>query len=162
MPAADGSTLIFAWGHTTMIYHHCPRCGKRIPTGQTCSCLARIKRERDRVYDATKRNKTHTAFYASSDWITLRDDCRGRYANLDIYALYADGRITPGRVAHHIIPLDDDWTKRLAADNLIYVSDSSHQLIHKAYSAGDDAKRKMQKTLREYQRRWRDEAKPSG
>ena len=138
-----------------MIYHHCARCGRRILTGAGCPCMAQVNRERGRRYDATKRNKEHTAFYASKAWLKLRDACRDTYAHLDIYALYEHGVMRPGRIAHHIIPLEDDESKSLMLDNLIYVSDSSHQEIHKAYSAGKTEKAEMQRKLKDFQKRWK-------
>ena len=87
----------------------------------------------------------------------MQHECKERYANFDIYALYANKRVCPGRIAHHIIPLEDDWNQRLCFDNLICVSDSSHQEIHKAYRAGSEAKQQMQDTLRSYQKRWKKE-----
>ena len=137
-----------------MIYRHCPRCGKKIAVGkETCDCAQQIKRARDRRYDSEKRNRKHAAFYASPEWIIVRDACRDACMGLDLYALYARGQLVPGRVAHHIIPLEDDWTKRLLTDNVIYVSESSHQEIHRIYAAGADEKKALQTALRDFQRR---------
>ena len=35
-----------------------------------------------------------------------------------------------------IVPLKDDWSKRVDKKNLIYVTESNHQLIHKAMREG--------------------------
>ena len=53
-----------------------------------------------------------------------------------------------GRLSHHIIPVEEDMAHALDINNLIWVSDHSHRLIHEAYSRSDEEKRKMQSFLK--------------
>lgn len=137
-----------------MIWKRCSRCKKRIPAGAVCECMQNIKRERDKIYDKEKRNKKLTAFYASESWIKVRDECRAYYCGLDMYELYHNNRIVYGRIAHHIVPIRDDWNKRYDADNLIYLSDVTHQYVHKQMDIGNTG---IVEILKKCQKRWKEE-----
>lgn len=143
-----------------MIYRHCPRCGARLPVGERCPCVARAEAARQRSYDRERRNKQRADFYASRPWKQIQHDAKARYAGLDVYALYEHGAVRPGRLAHHIIPLEDDWEKRFDLDNIVFVSDASHREIHEAYGSGKQAKQMMQRKLKAFQERWKDGAAP--
>jgi 5-methylcytosine-specific restriction enzyme A len=114
------------------IYRRCGRCGKRLPSGTKCECL----KERHKEYDKYSRDKVSDDFYHSKEWEIARDDAISYYAGLDIYSYYIEGILEYGQTVHHIIPLKDDWNKRTDRINLIYLTDSNHQLIHKAMREG--------------------------
>lgn len=80
--------------------------------------------------------------------------CRAQCANLDLYALYEHGAMIPGRLVHHIVPIEDDWDMRLTLDNTICVSDASHREIHQQYESGNREKLEMQKKLKMYKNRF--------
>lgn len=61
----------------------------------------------------------------------------------DEYIYKTTGRIVPGSIAHHIIPARENPEKRLDADNIIYVSRKTHEMIHAAYDASAEEKMKM-------------------
>lgn len=109
-----------------MIYRRCPRCRQRIPSGSKCGCA----KQRYKEYDRTGRDRKTNAFYRSAAWRILREQAKARYMGIDIYSFYARGRIEHGHSVHHIIPIKDDWSKRLELDNLIYLTEQNHQLVH--------------------------------
>lgn len=122
------------------IYKRCSRCGNRIPSGTKCPCIIEIeanrKKARDKAYDANSRDKKATAFYLSDEWEIAREDAKAHYAGIDIYSYYVLNKIEYGHTVHHIIPLKDCWEKRTDKHNLIYLTESNHQLLHKAMREG--------------------------
>lgn len=114
------------------IYKRCGRCGKRLPSGTKCECL----KERHREYDKYTRDKVTDAFYHSDEWELAREDAKAYYTGIDIYSYYVLDKLEYGQTVHHIIPLRDDWSKRVDKRNLIYLTESNHQLIHKAMREG--------------------------
>lgn len=68
------------------------------------------------------------------------------YDCIDIYAFYVQKRIMTADMVHHIVPLEDDWSRRLDASNLIPLSNQNHGIIEAMYK--DNAKkREMQRLL---------------
>ncbi len=114
------------------IYKRCGRCGTRLPSGTKCECI----KERHKEYDKYSRDKKADAFYHSIEWEIARDDAKAHYKGIDIYSYYVLGKLEYGQTVHHIVPLKDDWSKRVDKKNLIYVTESNHQLIHKAMREG--------------------------
>ena len=119
-------------GATMPIYKRCSRCGKRLPSGTKCECI----KKRHKEYDKYTRDKVAEDFYHSKDWELARDDAISFYTGIDIYSYYVLGAIEYGTTVHHIVPLKDDWSKRADRHNLIYLTDSNHQLMHKAMREG--------------------------
>ena len=77
-------------------------------------------RERYRIYDKTQRDARTKTFYNSAAWLRERrhviedlDD------GLDVYAYVVYGRVVPADTVHHIIPLREDWNRRLDSGNLM-------------------------------------------
>ncbi len=79
------------------------------------------------------------------------------YHQLDIYDLYVNQVIRYGRTLHHIVPIKEDWTKRLDESNLIYLTDSNHQIIHELMRKGEEPKENIIKTLNGLVSRFRTE-----
>lgn len=109
-------------GH--MLTKICPRCGKRLKLSAQCECYA--KRYRD-----DKKDSDFDRFYQSKDWKAAKAAAKSRFHGVDVYMWHKTGILVPGHTTHHIEPIKDCWEKRLSKDNLIYVSESSHQEIHK-------------------------------
>ena len=129
-----------------MIYHRCSRCGKRIPTGQKCDCITRI---RNREYDRYGRNKESRAFYQSRPWVMMRQKVMDNFDGIDLLELYLYHRVRHADVVHHIVPLSDDKALSLDECNLIPVSSHNHSLIHSEYDKGAADKEKMQSLLKQ-------------
>ncbi len=129
-------------------------CNKLVPQGiRYCAAHTMGKtaenRERHKEYDAHCRNQTAKAFYNSSEWKAARARALARDSGIDIYLYITEGRVVPADMVHHIIELQEDYTKRCDIDNLISVSDTTHKsIIDKAYK-DEINKAAMQKTLRE-------------
>lgn len=131
-----------------MLLRICSRCGKRLQPGETCDCVGSKsqKKQHNQRYDRYKRNKERAEFYVSPAWQSLKRAAKARAYGLDELRLY-QGRMVPGDVVHHIIPITDDPGKRLDADNLICVSNQTHRYIHAQYDRGGRAKKEMQTLL---------------
>ncbi len=66
---------------------------------------------------------------------------------LDLYDFYINKRITYGAICHHIVPIKDNWNKRLDLDNLIYLSKENHNKIERIYERSQQDKKSMQELL---------------
>lgn len=109
-----------------MISKYCDRCHSRVDVGKQCSCMKKRKNE---AYSSDD-------FYRSAMWEQAREFCIADCCGLDLYALFEQHRIEPGRIVHHIMPLEEYPKLRLERDNLIYLSDANHRLIHLLYDSG--------------------------
>lgn len=107
------------------IYKRCTRCNKRILVGVSCSCRQKRFQE-DKKYQAIHE----TLFYSSKEWSILRKQIIETFYGIDIYSYYMEDRIESGYTVHHIIPIQEDWSRRLDKNNLIYLTESNHRLIH--------------------------------
>ncbi|URZ06780.1 hypothetical protein [Clostridium felsineum] len=105
---------------------HCDECSKKVQEQ---------KRQRHREYKAKRmadnKEKILQEFYVSKEWTKVRDNVKVRCFYLDIYSYYILGAIENGKTVHHIEPLRNNWGSRLDCDNLIYLTESNHQLIHR-------------------------------
>lgn len=141
-----------------MIYRLCTICGKKIPQGQKCKCEVEAQKRKYKRYAAYRQDTKEQKLYSSKQWITLRDLLKTRYLGLDIYELIVNNRRVQGDTLHHIVEVKEDWSKRFNITNLIYVSNSTHRLIHIEYSKGEEQKKRMQeilfKCVEEYYKRY--------
>ena len=124
-----------------MIYKHCSRCGRRLRVGETCSCQTAYKKN----YNQFNRDKKFDRFRHSKEWLRIRQAVIDRDDGIDQYALRTTGKLIPGTSVHHIIPLADDWSRRLDMSNLILLSEQTHGEIEKIYHTKD--KSAMQEVL---------------
>ena len=128
----------------------CPVCGVNlIDASLSCCDMCVAKRNsRHKDYDTFRRDKKAKAFYHSREWVRLANSIKVSRGGYDEYAYAVKHKlITDKLCVHHIVELSEDWSLRLAPDNLIVVSESSHNEIHNAYRTGGEAKREMQNTL---------------
>ena len=113
-----------------MVGYICPRCRQKVPSGKICPCRMMAYPKTGEIY----------AFYHSREWRRLVRAVRARDAvhgiSIDRYAYTVHGIFTPGRIVHHILPIEEAWDRRFDPSNLILVSDSSHGEIHAALKAG--------------------------
>ena len=108
-----------------MLYKRCSRCGNRLEYNIICSCKAKYKTNSDRY-----KNDKERKFYKSKAWQDTTNIIKNRFIYLDIYSYYILGQIEKGEVVHHIVSLDEDWSKRLCLSNLIYLTEKNHRKIH--------------------------------
>lgn len=110
-----------------------------MPTGISCSCQKQRYQEEDKY---TKDDK-YKLFYKSKSWRRSRDIAIDFYGGVDIYSLYVTGRLEYGQTVHHIVPIKDCWEQRTDQANLIYLTESNHQIIHNIMSLGEKQNQEM-------------------
>ena len=95
----------------------------------------------------TDKNKTYheryQQFYNSSEWKTLRNYKFGQADGL-CENCKKNGIVRAAREIHHVIPIDEDWSKRLDYENLIALCPDCHNEQHKRIS-------QLQKFLKEWE-----------
>jgi 5-methylcytosine-specific restriction endonuclease McrA len=110
----------------------CSRCGRVVPVGRPCPCAAAAGRDRHNAYNSQQRDKKTQAFYNSRQWRSLSkrvlaiDGC-------DVYLYMTKGVLEPADTVHHVIPLADDWSKRLTVSNLMSLTHGTHSAIERLY-----------------------------
>lgn len=72
-------------------------------------------------------------FYNTPEWKQLRNQ-KWKDANGLCERCLSKGIVREGKEVHHIIPLDQDWDKRLDYDNLILLCSDCHNEVHKRIS----------------------------
>mgnify|MGYP000101283189 CR=1 FL=1 len=129
----------------------CPRCRSAIIPAQDklCTRCAEHKSIRHMEYDAFRRDKKCQAFYHSKEWTDMRNFIIETYGDIDVYMMHVYGIAIPATTVHHIVPLQEDWSRRLDPDNLIQVAHETHSAIHKLYQV---KKRKTQRLLEDANR----------
>ena len=132
-----------------MLVRICGTCGRKVPQGQQCEC----QKDRFKVYDREHRNKEHADFYWSARWKGTAEAARSRAGYADEYALHYEHKLVPGKLVHHIVPIDDAPELMLDLNNLVCVSAKTHDMIHAEYKAGGQRKEEMQARLRAIRRR---------
>lgn len=112
------------------------RCGKVIPyNNKSCDeCKAKIELERKqsiKYYKKTtyERDNKYNKFYKSKEWNSVR-----QLVIVRDHALCKDcldkNTITPYNTVHHVVPIKEDWSRRLDIANLICLCESCHQIRH--------------------------------
>ncbi|QOY37054.1 HNH endonuclease [Anaerobacillus isosaccharinicus] len=100
---------------------HCPNL-----TYETyCDQHKSVKAENNRYYDKYHRSDRSKKFYHSKAWKRVRELIKIRDNGLCRHCL-ENKRITVGTIVDHIIPLEQDWDKRLHEDNLQLLCQSCH------------------------------------
>lgn len=101
-----------------------PGCSQLTRDGY-CEQHKTAKADNHRYYDRYQRNKKHNRFYHSASWKRVRDLIRIRDNGLCVECLN-DKRITVGTIVDHIIPIKQNWNKRLDEDNLQLLCQPCH------------------------------------
>jgi hypothetical protein len=100
-------------------------------------------------YNRFRRDKKAAEFYTSQGWRNARENALKLYDGIDIYAYYIQHRVIAADMVHHIVELEDDWTKRLDMTNLIPLSNGNHGIISALYKKDETTKAETQRLLRE-------------
>ncbi len=133
-----------------MLWHMC-RCGAMIPQNM-CLCGACTERQgtkmsRHMEYNRLRRDRKAAAFYVSAEWRKARAAAMRLYDGMDIYAYYVQNRIVAADMVHHIVEIEEDWTKRLDIGNLFPLSNGNHGIISALYKKDEATKRATQERL---------------
>lgn len=103
---------------------------------------------RNKHYDRYYRDTKSKAFYNSSAWKRLTSIVKIR--NNGLCALcYHNGVATKGTIVHHIIPIKDNWNKRLDITNCILLCAECHNKVHCDYDRNKEARESMQGLLKQ-------------
>ena len=73
--------------------------------------------------------------------------CKLKANGLDLYELVINNNIVKGTLSHHIDELEEDRSKALDINNLIWISDKTHAYIHSEYNKNLESKNKMKEVL---------------
>ncbi len=127
-----------------MLSKICSYCGKRISIASSCTCMVKLKCKAQKHY---KYNEDVKKFYSTKEWNNAREQCIAECHGIDLYSFFVFNQIEYGEVVHHIVPLLDDYSKRLNIDNLIFLTERNHKLIHSLYEHSYDETVNMLKSL---------------
>ena len=142
---APNRVLFFVGGN--MLMKICPRCGKHITAGSSCSCKTKRVKEERRRYDKKRRDPRRRELYHSRMWEQVRQTVKARAHGLD-EVMWSQGKIEPGTTAHHIIPVEDRPDLKFDLLNLVWISAHTHKNIHREYRKSRSAKEAAQRRLR--------------
>lgn len=138
------------------------RCGRTIPYElrycESCSKkYEEYKKNNNKLYDRTKRNKESAKVYHSPVWLKLTDECKKKFKGIDIYSYYVLGKVEYGSLSHHIEEVTESKARIYDIENLIYLTDANHATVHSEYNKGAEDKRKMQQLLFNLIKRYKEE-----
>lgn len=114
-------------------------CGKYISQKESrcieCSLKYKEKKkESNKVYNSTNRDKAIDSFYNSPEWISTREYILKKYHYYDLWEYFINNDDTKvANTVHHIEEIKDNYELRLEENNLFPVTARSHMKIHKLY-----------------------------
>lgn len=111
------------------------------------SLYEREEKERYKEYRLRRADKKEQDFYNSKEWKRISDGIKAMQDGIDIFSYYILNKTQSAQTCHHIVELKEDWARRLDIDNLIGLTESNHQKIHKIYKKSNRDKKQMQKLL---------------
>lgn len=81
-----------------------------------------------------KYHEKYNAFYCSKEWQNLRNQ---KWYDADglCEMCKKEGVVRAGKEVHHIVPIEDDWSKRFDYDNLILLCPEHHNEMHERVSS---------------------------
>lgn len=85
-------------------------------------------------------DKKYKSFYNTEEWKNLRAWKFGQ-ANGCCEMCKRKGMIIEGKQVHHIVPIEEDWSKRLDPDNLELLCIRCHNEVHMRTSPLQDFER---------------------
>ena len=106
------------------------------------------KSARNKHYDKYYRDRQSKDFYNSTAWRRLVSVVRIRNGGLCALC-YRNGVASKGTMVHHIVPIKDDWSKRLDTANCILLCADCHNRVHSDYDKSKEARESMQRLLYE-------------
>lgn len=75
----------------------------------------------------------YASFYNSAEWKVLRQ-AKFDLADGLCEMCKKEGIVRAGKEVHHIVSIQDDWSKRFDYDNLILLCPEHHNLMHERIS----------------------------
>lgn len=89
----------------------------------------RLKHFKNKRYDNSRKDDKEFKFYRTKAWKKFREYILSRDNDLCQECLKED-KITRGNLVHHIVPIREDYEKRLDFENCITVCNDCHEKIH--------------------------------
>lgn len=83
----------------------------------------------------------------SAEWRKARAVALSLYDGLDIYAYYIQHRVVTADMVHHVVEIEDDWTRRLDLSNMLPLSNGNHGVISALYKKDEATKAATQRQL---------------
>lgn len=111
-----------------------PGCPQLVtPPQRYCEAHVKLAKqqeaERERLYDRQQRDQRIVKFYHSLEWQALRLRALERDAYLCQPCL-REKRITRADTVHHIVPIKQDFSRRLDPSNVESVCRACHNRLH--------------------------------
>ena len=135
-----------------VLYKIC-RCGALIPqTMKCCEKCAQQEQSRHVRYNHTRRDQRAAEFYVSKEWRDLRPLIFSAFDYIDIYAMYVFDELvtlTDSDPIHHIVELEEDYSRRLDPFNLIPLGHDTHTTITALYKRDKATMRATQARIRQ-------------
>ena len=119
-----------------MLKKICNKCGRKINVNEKCECNEASRRESYKIYNEKYRDRVAQTFYNSKAWRRVRTAVKERAGGVDEYVKETEGRLERGEIAHHIEEISERPELSLEMENIIYVSEATHNKIHAAYKQG--------------------------
>ena len=143
-----------------LLKHICPVCGKVIPINQS-RCPEHPSRHKEYADNIRYvRDKKYHSFYLTSAWKAAKASAISKANGICIYTFFFEKKLVACEEVHHIIPLKDEWERRLDVDNLIPLTHRVHMQIEKEYREGEKAR--VQALLFDLKRRYESEVSKCG
>ena len=95
----------------------CQYCGKIVPYNHVC----------DKKPQRRKKDTLHNRFRWTTDWKNKREEIKQRDGYVCRVCLAKKKINTENLSVHHIVSMEEDYSKRLDNDNLITVCDVCHE-----------------------------------
>ena len=119
-----------------MLKKICNKCGRKINVNEKCECNEASRRESYKIYNEKYRDRVAQTFYNSRAWRRVREAVKARAGGVDEYVRETEGRLERGDIAHHIEEISERPELSLEMENVIYVSEATHNKIHAEYKRG--------------------------
>ena len=117
----------------------CPSCQKKY--AELADSVEK-RRARNRKYNRESRDQRSAEFYNSKEWKLLRQDKLNKDCVCEVC------KKKPAEIAHHIVPIAEDWDRRLDYSNLLSVCAGCHEEKHPERHKGGKARGKAKGTDR--------------
>ena len=108
----------------------CPTCGKLHAFDEVCPKQIENKRQYQASQDRSKYERSSKAdrFRSTKAWQRKREEIRSRDLNICRYCFLVRHKIVTADLSvHHIVPIEQDYSKRLSGRNLITLCRGCHE-----------------------------------
>lgn len=133
---------------------YCDNCMKEFKTSES----KRRQEYKQSKYMTDEVYRKRMQFYKTKEWTSLRLRVLSNCNGIDVYQLIMNDEVVHGKLIHHIETIKDNDKRKLDINNLICVSDKTHDYIHRIYDKSEKDKAEMQQLLfwclNEYRRKY--------